>query len=265
MTLAQDARYALRMMRKAPVFSVTTVMLVALGIGANATVFAAVNAVLLRPLPYQEPGRLVFVRENGPAETSRGMRVGIPDFGDWRAQSSSFTDLAAYAPISFNLAHAGSAERVEAQVVSANFARVLGVAPQLGRFFAEEDDRPGSGHVVVVSDRLWRRVLGARADVLGAVIELNAQPYTIIGVMRESFAAPDAADLWIKVRELRKYEFEKHEVGSLDDEGFEAKWNLGVKCWRVIRKSDGVVMQDNLKTKAECYVWIAAHNKQIAA
>src|SRR6185436_12385102 len=107
MTLAQDARYALRMMRKAPVFSIITVMLVALGIGANATVFAAVNAVLLRPLPYQEPGRLVFVRENGPAETSRGMRVGIPDFGDWRAQSSSFTDLAAYAPISFNLAHAG--------------------------------------------------------------------------------------------------------------------------------------------------------------
>ena len=197
MTMSQDARYALRMMRKAPVFSITTVMLMALGIGANATVFAAVNAVLLRPLPYQDAGRLMFVRENGPGETSRGSRVGIPDFGDWRAQSSSFTDLAAYAPVSFNLAHAGAAERAEAQVVSANFARVLGVQPSLGRFFLDEDDRPGGGRVVVISDRLWRRTLGGRTDAIGTVIELNAQPYTIVGVMPESFAAPNAADLWI--------------------------------------------------------------------
>ena len=176
MTMSQDARYALRMMRKAPIFSITTVMLMALGIGANATVFAAVNAVLLRPLPYRDAGRLMFVRENGPGETSRGSRVGIPDFNDWRAQSSSFTDLAAYAPVSFNFAHAGGAERVEAQVASANFARVLGVQPALGRFFLDEDDRPGSGRVVVISDRLWRRTLGGRADAIGTVIELNAQP-----------------------------------------------------------------------------------------
>ena len=91
----QDVRYALRSMRKTPAFTLITIMLMALGIGANAAAFAAVNGILLRPLPYANADRLMFVRENGPEETSREMRVGIPDFIDWRAQTTSFSDLAA--------------------------------------------------------------------------------------------------------------------------------------------------------------------------
>src|SRR5829696_1751465 len=134
-----DLRHSLRLIRKAPGFSGIVIALMALGIAANAAVFTAVNGILLRPLPYRNTAGLMVLRENGPAETSRGMRTGVPDFVDWRAQATAFTDMAAYAPIGFNVAVDGEVERSQAQVVSHNFARVLGVQPALGRFFAPED------------------------------------------------------------------------------------------------------------------------------
>jgi predicted permease len=197
MEMLQDARHALRVMRKAPGFTFIVVLLMTLGIGANVAVFAAVNAILLRPLPYRNPGQLVFVRENGPAETSRAMRAGMPDFLDWRAQSTSFTGMTAIAPVGFNVTYGGEVERVQAQVVSHDFATVLGVQPALGRFFSASDDRPGDGRVAVVSHAFWQRVFNGRRDVLGSPIELNAQPYTVIGVMPVGFAAPEAADVWV--------------------------------------------------------------------
>src|SRR5688572_18113800 len=197
MTTLQDVRFALRMMRNAPAFTLVTLLLLALGIGANAAVFAAVNGVLLRPLPYREAERLVFVRENGPDEISRGMRSGIPDFHDWRAQSRSFTELAAYSTAGFNVAHDREVERVQAQVVSANFARTLGVQPALGRFFSEDENRPGTSGVVVISHGFWQRSLGGRSDVIGATVTLDARPSTVIGVMPQSFSAPEPADVWI--------------------------------------------------------------------
>ena len=197
MDMLQDVRHALRVMRKAPGFTCIVVLLMTLGIGANVAVFAAVNAVLLRPLPYRDAARLVFVRENGPGETSRAMRAGIPDFLDWRAGSTSVAGMTAYAPIGFNVTFGGEVERAQAQVVSHDFARVLGVQPTLGRFFSPDDDRPGNGRVAVLSHSFWQRAFGARSDILGQRIELNAQPYTVIGVMPAGFTAPEAADVWV--------------------------------------------------------------------
>ena len=197
MTTLQDVRFAFRMMRRAPAFTAVALMLLALGIGANAAVFAAVNAVLLRSLPYQDAERLVFVRENGPSEISRGMRAGIPDYHDWRTGSQSFSDLAAYASTGFNVVRGDGAERVQAQVVSSNFARTLGVQPALGRFFTDEESRPGNARVVVVSHAFWQRALGSRREALGETLALDARAYTIVGVMPEEFVAPEAADVWI--------------------------------------------------------------------
>ena len=197
MILPQDLRHSLRIIRKAPGFSGIVVALMALGIGTNAAVFAAVNGILLRPLPYRDPAALMFIRENGQAETPRAMRAGVPDFLDWRAQSTGFSGMAAFAPISFNVAVEGEVERSHAQVVSHDFARVLGVQPALGRFFSADDDRPGEGRVAVVSHAFWQRAFGGRADVLGRSIALNAQPYTVIGEMPAAFSAPEAADVWI--------------------------------------------------------------------
>ena len=197
MRLPQDVRHTLRVMRKAPGFTFIVTLLMALGIGANVAVFAAVNGILLRPLPYRDASRLVFVRENGPAETSRGMRAGVPDFLDWRAGSTSVAGMAAYAPVGFNVTYNGEVERAEAQVVSHDFARVFGVQPALGRFFSPEDDRPGAGRVAVVSHGFWQRAFGGRHDVLGQSVALNGQPYTVIGIMPAGFAAPEAADVWV--------------------------------------------------------------------
>ena len=181
--LPQDLRYGLRAMRKAPGFAAIVVALMALGIGANAAVFAAVNGILLRPLPYRDAAGLVFVRENGQAETSRAMRAGVPISSTGGRRASPSAAWRPSRPISFNVAVEGEVERSQAQIVSHDFARVLGVQPALGRFFAPEDDRPGEGRVTVVSHAFWQRAFGGRADVLARSIALNAQPYTIIGVM----------------------------------------------------------------------------------
>ena len=197
MEMLQDARHALRVMRKAPGFTFIVILLMTVGLGANVAVFAAVNAILLRPLPYRDPSQLVFVRENGPAETSRAMRAGIPDFHDWRAQSTSFSGMTAYASVGFNVTYDGDVERAQAQVVSHDFARVLGVQPALGMFFSSDDDQPGNGRVAVVSHALWQRVFAGNREILGQSIELNAQPYTVIGVMPAGFVTPEAADVWV--------------------------------------------------------------------
>lgn len=197
MTTLQDVRFTVRMMRRAPGFTLVALVLLAVGIGANTAVFTAVNAILLRSLPYRDAEQLVFVRENGPSEISRGMRAGIPDYHDWRAQSRSFTDLAAFAATGFNVGTERNVERVQAQIVSANFARTLGVQPVLGRFFSEEENRPGAAGVVVVSYAFWQRTLGGRPDALGTTVSLDARPYTLVGVMPDGFVAPEGADAWI--------------------------------------------------------------------
>ncbi len=163
--LLKDLRYGFRMLRRKPGFALVAIMTLALGIGANTAIFSVVNAVLLRPLPYPEPERLVSVYESLP-QGGLGS-VSAPNLLDRRAQSDVFTGIAAYQYGDFNLQEEQQPVRAVGAYVSSNFFEVLGATPQAGRAFSEGEDKAGSERVVVLSDRLWRRNYGADPGVVG--------------------------------------------------------------------------------------------------
>lgn len=140
--LVQDLRYAVRMLAKSPVFTAIAILTLALGIGGNTAIFSVVNAVLLRPLPYQNPEQLVVLSEKSPQFEE--MSVGYLNYEDWRAQNHSFAEMAAFRHESFNLSDSGTAEHVQARQASAGLLTLLGVHPLLGRDFLPEEDRPGA-------------------------------------------------------------------------------------------------------------------------
>jgi putative ABC transport system permease protein len=177
--ITQDLKFAARTLRKAPGFTITTVLTLAIAIGANSAIFSIVNGVLLKPLPFQRPDQLVEIF----ARDAQGHRqfVSQPDLDDWRAMAHSFSALASWSEQSVNLTGLAHPERVIGTFVSSNFLSVLKVAPALGRGFAAGEDRPGGQRVALLSDSLWRSRFGADPHVLGRSIELNNEPYTIVG------------------------------------------------------------------------------------
>jgi len=189
-TLIQDVRYALRMLRKAPAFTAVVVTTLALGIGANTALFSVVDAVLLRPLAYQEPQRLVSVKTDMPGInlTDRGMSQ--PELEDFQKRSGVFTQISAVWPISANITGREKPERVEANAVSTNFFTLLAAKAALGRVFNDGDYRPGFSEGAVISDSLWHKMFGADPNVLGQAIRLDTDLYTIIGVMPAEFHHP---------------------------------------------------------------------------
>lgn len=202
--LWQDFRYALRMLAKQPAFTAIAILTLALGIGANTAIFSVVNAVLLRPLPYPQPERLVRVRERTPVFDSGS--VSYPNFTDWRASQHSFTDIALYRLGDSNLSSAdeqGEPERANAGVVTYNFFSILGVLPVLGRDFRESDDTSGSAKVAIISDGLWRRRFGGSPAVIGQQLLVNGVPREIIGVASPRLEIPRQAKLFIPLAELR--------------------------------------------------------------
>src|SRR5262245_24959426 len=140
--LWQDARYALRMLLKKPGFTLTAVITLSLGIGATSVIFSVVNGILLRPLPYQDSGRLVLLDETAPKRGIASMGVSFPNFLDWREQNQVFTGIAAYDWNSYTLTGSGEPEQISAGSISYNTFEILGVAPSLGRTFTAEEDRP---------------------------------------------------------------------------------------------------------------------------
>jgi len=183
----KDILYALRGLRKRPGFTIVTLLTLALGIGANTSIFSVVNAVLLRPLKFKDPDRLAIVWEDA---TFAGFPLNTPapaNFIDWKTQNRSFEDMAAVASSSFNLTGDGEPERVAAHSVTANFFPVLGVQPLLGRCFTNEEDRPGANKVALLSYQLWQSRYGAIHDIVNRTILLNGEKYTVIGVMPSSF------------------------------------------------------------------------------
>jgi putative ABC transport system permease protein len=205
--LWQDLRYAARGLRRSPGFTWVAVAVLALGIGANASLFSVLHAVLLKPLPYPAPERLVTVQQAKPGETGG---VSHPNLLDWRAGSTSFEGLAVYLPSSFTLSGAGEAARVSGVIASADLFPLLGVPPALGRAFWPEEDRLGASRdgvrPVVLSHAFWKRQFpGTGAGdpgVLGQVVRLDDQPFTVVGVMPEGFTFPqggEPADLWVSV------------------------------------------------------------------
>lgn len=199
-TLFKDIRYGVRGLLKRPGFTVIALITLALGIGANTAIFSVVNAVLLRPLPFQKPEELVIVWEDA---TFVGFPHNTPapaNYVDWKAQNQSFVDMAASHEDSFNLTGDGEPERVSAYAVNANFFPLLGVQPLLGRGFLNEEDRPGANKVVVLSYSLWQSRYGGDRNVLNRAILLNGEKHTVVGVMPASFQffAKDVR-LWVPI------------------------------------------------------------------
>jgi putative ABC transport system permease protein len=191
----QDVRYAVRSYAKAPTFTIIMLTTLALGIGASTAIFSMVDGILLRPLPFADPDRLIWINEVNP----RGgfMSVSWPNFIDWRERVRSFEQLAATRTNFFTLTGRDQARRIDGRRVTANFFDVLGVRPSVGRGFTEADDRAGAEAVAIVSDGFWRRELGGDGEAIGQQIVLDARPFTIVGVLPAGFRYVRDTDVWV--------------------------------------------------------------------
>jgi putative ABC transport system permease protein len=184
-TLIQDLKYGLRMLARNPGFTAVAVVTLALGIGANTAIFSVVNGVLLNPLPYPEPDRLVALYSRTP--NSPTWSIPYPNFLDWVRDNRSFSALAGYRADSFNLTGMDEPERVAAEMVSASFFPLLGVKPVIGRTFHPEEDQLGGTPVAVISNGFWKRRFGSSPDMLGKVLTLNGVDYSLVGVLPADF------------------------------------------------------------------------------
>ena len=181
----QDVRYALRQMQKNSGFTVVAVVTLALGIGANTAMFSVINGVLLSPLPFAEPDRLITLHENKPH--FEGGSLSYPNFRDWQKDNHTFSAIAISRSYAFGLTGVGDAEQVSGDYVSSDFFRVLGVSPIAGRTFLQGEDEVGAGPVALISAGLWQRKFGSAPDILGKSITLDANSYTIVGVIPANF------------------------------------------------------------------------------
>ena len=189
-----DIRYAFRSMLKSPGFSAVAVIALGLGIGANTAIFSVVNSVLLRPLPYTDPDRLVHVHRMQPP-IERGP-ISRPDFFEWRDKQEVFSSIGAYHFRTLNLSGSDQAERLIGASVTGNFFSLLDVPTAAGRFFGPSDDQPGASPVVVISFGLWQRRFGGQPGLIGQSITLDGTSYSVIGVAPASFQFPRRVDLW---------------------------------------------------------------------
>ena len=187
--LLQDFRYGVRNMLRTPGFALVTVLTLALGIGANTAIFSVVDSVLFRDLPYRDAGRLVWATNFMSAQKQN--LVFADEYAGWRTQSHVFENIAAYSPSAeYTLTGTSSPERLTGAQVTASFLDLLGVAPELGRNFLPEEDRPTGPKAVLLSDAVWRSNFGADRNVVGRVVALDDTPHTVIGVLPHDFRIP---------------------------------------------------------------------------
>ncbi|HEX4641643.1 MAG TPA: ABC transporter permease [Chthoniobacterales bacterium] len=196
--MINDLRYAFRQLTKAPSFSATAIIALALGIGATTAMFAVIYAFLLRPLPYANPDQLVMLQSRG-VTTGNDLGVNYPDFLDWRKQNRSFSDLAF-----FNLrwngnveSSGGLTETLKTTFTTANLFSLLGVQPMLGRDLTRADDEPKAPKVMLISERLWKKSFGGDPNIIGRDIRLDGTPRTVVGVMPAGFRFPSQTDIWV--------------------------------------------------------------------
>jgi putative ABC transport system permease protein len=197
-TLLKDIRYGARTLLKNRGFTAIAVLALALGIGANTAIFTVVNAVLLRPLPFEKPEQLVMVWEKRMQLGRERNPVSPPDFTDWRAQNQVFEDMAAFSNQGFNLGAGTEPERIQGAGVSPSLFTVLRVRPRIGRAFDPDEDKPGANPVVIIGGALWQRSFGSDPEIVGKTIKLNERPYTVVGVMPADFVFPNRrSEIWI--------------------------------------------------------------------
>jgi len=194
MNLFQDLRYAFRLLTKSPAFTLIAILTLALGIGANTAIFSVVNGVLLRPLPFRDPARLVLIAEKSSFPV---ISTSYENYLDWRDQSHSFESMEATRGAATTLTGAGEPLRLNARMATAGLFPMLGIKPVLGRTFLSEEDRAGGTPVALLSYGLWQLHFGAAPDILGKVINLDAQPFTVVGVLPAGFQILQPADVFL--------------------------------------------------------------------
>ncbi len=192
----RDLSFAFRSFLKKPGFILLAIFALATGIGINTAIFSVVNAVLIQPLPYKDPERLLLLWEKSPQmETS----VSYPNFLDWKSQNQVFESMAAFRRDSFNLSGVSEPERLQGRMISAEFLHVLGVTPQLGRDFRAEEDKPGGIPVVMLSHALWMRRFESNRSIVGKQILLNERNFTVVGITPADFEFGSGADLFVPI------------------------------------------------------------------
>ena len=206
--LRQDIRLAARSLRRAPGFTVTTILVAAIGIGANTAVFSVTDHVLVRPLPFVNADELVQVWEDYSHTGYPRSEASPANWRDWRRQNKSFERLAAYTGASMNLSGSGVPERLEVARMSADMLPMLGIQPAKGRWFALEEEKAGAPGTLILSDSLWKMRFGADPAVIGRKLVLDGMPYTVIGIMPASFSFPKRdVRVWIPLQ-LEEARFE---------------------------------------------------------
>ena len=199
LSLGPDIRFACRLLRKTPGFSVAVLAVLALGIGANAALFSTLDQTVIRPLPYADPDRLAMVFEDFSAFGTAKARVSPGTFFDWRRRTRTFEGLAALRQSGMNLAESGAPEEVTGAAVTANLLPLLGVQPLAGRVLSVEEEPPGH-RVVVLSERLWRRRFNRDPSLVGRSIVMSGEPYTVVGIMPAGFHFPTArTEFWVPI------------------------------------------------------------------
>jgi len=195
--LLNDLRYTVRMLRKSPLFTLAVVLTVALGIGANTAIFSVVNAVMLRPLPYEQPGRLVWIAEKNDTLNLPTFGASVLNYLSWKEQSRTFEPIAAFGYASFNLTGRGDPEQFTGGTITPSLFPLLGIKPVLGRSFLDGEDRPGSVKVVMISEGLWKRRFGGDPTIVGSRITLNGIDSTVVGIAPAALALLSNGDMWM--------------------------------------------------------------------
>src|SRR5215472_5935883 len=194
--MLNDIRYAARMMRRTPVFTAAVILTVALAIAANTAIFSVVNAVMLRPLPFQEPSRLVQVAEKNDKLNLPSFGASALNFMSWREQTQTFEELAAIGFSNYTLSGTGEPEQFSGNRISPALMSVLGLAPIAGRAFSDDEEKPGSMRVAMIGESLWRRRFGADPTLVGRTISLNGEPATVVGIAPEALNLISGGDVY---------------------------------------------------------------------
>ena len=211
-TFLQDLKYALRMLRKNPAFTAVAILTLAVGIGANSAIFSVVNSVLLRPLPYRQPDQLVRVYSEFPTMQLRKFWLSPPELLDIQREAKSWEAIGAWAPGGRNVGTASEPLRVTSAVITRSLLDVLGVQPERGRNFTEDEDRNGGPKVAIISHGLWQKGFGGASDIIGKQIQVNATTTTVVGVMPPNFGFPPGSNDQVEV--LLPFQFDPANPGS---------------------------------------------------
>ncbi len=209
----QDIRYGIRSLLKHRTLTALAIVTLALGIGANTAMFSVISAVLLRPLPYAEPERLVWMNESGDEVADRW--VSYPNFVDWRERSKSFEAMSTFRGFSMVMTGSDQPANLGARMVTADYFNVMRVSPVLGRSFTPDDDKPGANPVAVISHAFWQSQFAGDQEIIGKAITLDDRPYTVIGVMPQSFMHQGPPPLWVTIGPLNWKERDVRIAGNV--------------------------------------------------